>query len=425
MTVESIFLEAEWIYFYLWYYLGKVIYVGQSKNPQLRNRARDRNKNGLGRFIKAHRSKCRYEVIPDLRVWDSPGGRWADGIENALMDLYQTRAWLGDPWPCFNLRYGDIRGEINGVGNFWHNPVNVSYMKYLRNDPEYKARKLAAQRETWKRKTAKEKEEISRRMLEARAVSPKFIAKRKIREERERKHKEEMQRKYKFIKLYSLKKVRMEAGLTISDLAKLTKSSFTIILYAEDPDKNWGKGKRHFKTTTQMAKKIALALNTTVEILQQPTDWQPSKIGYNGWYLKTPRSNFGEMKLSSSAYNSLMKGGVKNLDELCQKSEMQLLEIHNFGRKSLVEVQEKLSLLGLSLRSKSASVFIPSSAFNGLKLTVRATNCFKDRGIKNLIDLCQKTEAELLAIPNFGRVSLKQVKKDLSVLGLALKGKIS
>ncbi len=52
------------------------------------------------------------------------------------------------------------------------------------------------------------------------------------------------------------------------------------------------------------------------------------------------------------------------------------------------------------------------------ELSVRATNCLKNDNIVYVGDLVQKTEAEMLKTPNFGRKSLNEIKEKLSKIGL-------
>jgi DNA-binding CsgD family transcriptional regulator len=55
-----------------------------------------------------------------------------------------------------------------------------------------------------------------------------------------------------------------------------------------------------------------------------------------------------------------------------------------------------------------------------LELSIRSINGLKNDKIVYIGDLVQKTEAEMLRIPNFGRVSLKEVKEALGEIGLRL-----
>jgi DNA-directed RNA polymerase subunit alpha len=55
-----------------------------------------------------------------------------------------------------------------------------------------------------------------------------------------------------------------------------------------------------------------------------------------------------------------------------------------------------------------------------LELSVRSANCLKNDNIVYIGDLVQKTEAEMLRTPNFGRKSLNEIKEVLSEMGLHL-----
>ncbi len=54
-----------------------------------------------------------------------------------------------------------------------------------------------------------------------------------------------------------------------------------------------------------------------------------------------------------------------------------------------------------------------------LELSVRAYNCLKNANIKNIADLVQKTEYEMLKTKNFGRKSLNEIKELLNSMGLS------
>ncbi len=57
-----------------------------------------------------------------------------------------------------------------------------------------------------------------------------------------------------------------------------------------------------------------------------------------------------------------------------------------------------------------------------LELGVRSYNCLKRAGIQTVGDLVSKTEAELNAIPNFGKKSIDEVVETLHGRGLGLRG---
>lgn len=55
-----------------------------------------------------------------------------------------------------------------------------------------------------------------------------------------------------------------------------------------------------------------------------------------------------------------------------------------------------------------------------LELSVRSANCLKNDNVVYIGDLVQKTEAEMLRTPNFGRKSLNEIKEVLAQMGLSL-----
>ena len=75
-----------------------------------------------------------------------------------------------------------------------------------------------------------------------------------------------------------------------------------------------------------------------------------------------------------------------------------------------------------------AAEAIPDLAFNPaflkkvdeLELSVRSANCLKNDNIVYIGDLVQKSEAEMLRTPNFGRKSLNEIKEVLAGMALHL-----
>lgn len=55
-----------------------------------------------------------------------------------------------------------------------------------------------------------------------------------------------------------------------------------------------------------------------------------------------------------------------------------------------------------------------------LNLSIRTANCLRNYNLKTVGELLQKTEAELLRIPNFGRRSLIEIREVLAGMGLHL-----
>jgi DNA-directed RNA polymerase subunit alpha len=68
-----------------------------------------------------------------------------------------------------------------------------------------------------------------------------------------------------------------------------------------------------------------------------------------------------DLNLTVRSYNCLKREGIHTVGELVARSEQDLLDIRNFGAKSIEEVKQKLVDMGLSLKD-SPPGFDPSSA---------------------------------------------------------------
>lgn len=60
-----------------------------------------------------------------------------------------------------------------------------------------------------------------------------------------------------------------------------------------------------------------------------------------------------DMELSVRSFNCLKRAGINTVEDLCNKTESEMMKIRNLGNKSLVEVHERLESMGLSLRKDS------------------------------------------------------------------------
>src|SRR6201999_515244 len=82
----------------------------------------------------------------------------------------------------------------------------------------------------------------------------------------------------------------------------------------------------------------------------------------------------------------------------------------------------------LTMTIETNGAISPDLAFNPaflkkvdeLELSVRSANCLKNDNIVYIGDLVQKSEAEMLRTPNFGRKSLNEIKEVLAQMGLHL-----
>ena len=89
---------------------------------------------------------------------------------------------------------------------------------------------------------------------------------------------------------------------------------------------------------------IAGISGTSVQIKQEIIETQEEDIE------QTPSLTIEDLELSVRAYNCLKRASINSMSELLKKSEHDLLNIKNFGKKSSDEVIEKLHQMGLDLQ---------------------------------------------------------------------------
>lgn len=71
-----------------------------------------------------------------------------------------------------------------------------------------------------------------------------------------------------------------------------------------------------------------------------------------------PDARIEELDFSVRTYNCLKKANVMTIGELVQRTEADLMQIRNFGKKSLNEVKDKLVGFGLSLKKGAAGEMV-------------------------------------------------------------------
>jgi DNA-directed RNA polymerase subunit alpha len=181
----------------------------------------------------------------------------------------------------------------------------------------------------------------------------------------------------------------------------------------------------------------AAALNMYYDEDQERQEDKRNKI------LRTPINDF---ELSVRSRNCLAKMGVYTLGDLVKKTEAELLSYKNFGETSLLEIKEILDAKGLRLGmghddlmsttiGETDEAPVPPEELpdpnspdpsrrpiSELDLSVRSRRIVDLLKIRTIGDLANKTEAELLACPNFGQTSLNEIKTKLDEFGLSLRG---
>ena len=80
---------------------------------------------------------------------------------------------------------------------------------------------------------------------------------------------------------------------------------------------------------------------------EEPKSEEPSKRWNENLFRR-----IDELELSVRSANCLENADIKYIGELVQRSEAEMLRTKNFGRKSLNEIKEILSEMGLSLGLK-------------------------------------------------------------------------
>ena len=100
----------------------------------------------------------------------------------------------------------------------------------------------------------------------------------------------------------------------------------------------------HFKQIAAIAGQPVASQVITEEVIDEQPDEETSNY------------TIEDLELSVRAYNCLKRASINSMGELLKKSEHDLLNIKNFGKKSSDEVIEKLHELGLDLQPNPEGV---------------------------------------------------------------------
>jgi len=93
------------------------------------------------------------------------------------------------------------------------------------------------------------------------------------------------------------------------------------------------------------------------------------------------------------------------------------VQYHELGSEMVIEPPEVLPVATEHLAELQAKLDRSTSE---LELSVRASNCLEAARIQKVVELVQKTEADLLRVRSFGKTSLREVKRKLANWGLSL-----
>ena len=142
-----------------------------------------------------------------------------------------------------------------------------------------------------------------------------------------------------------------------------------------------------------------------------------------------------DFELSIRSRKCLEDMDIKTLGDLVSKTESELLSFNNFGETSLAEVKLILKQKGLILKEETPTGGeSPAPTGSGISendalnlsleeagLSTRVRKCLEGCMVKTLGDVCAKKEKALLEIRDFGRASLRELKKRLTYYELSLK----
>lgn len=97
-----------------------------------------------------------------------------------------------------------------------------------------------------------------------------------------------------------------------------------------------------------LSRHLNLFINLTEEVEEVEIDSEEEKDNME----KVLELTIEELDLSVRSYNCLKRAGINTVQELTFKTEEEMMKVRNLGKKSLEEVQNKLTELGLSLKKE-------------------------------------------------------------------------
>ncbi len=112
----------------------------------------------------------------------------------------------------------------------------------------------------------------------------------------------------------------------------------------------WTNGSVTPEEAIGMASKILVnQLGIFTRLTEQPVHLDEEEMDA-GLLSKTSDMTIEELDLSVRAFNCIKRAGINTVADLVQKDQEDMMKVRNLGKKSLEEVEQKLGLMGLSLR---------------------------------------------------------------------------
>jgi DNA-directed RNA polymerase subunit alpha len=103
------------------------------------------------------------------------------------------------------------------------------------------------------------------------------------------------------------------------------------------------------EAVAQAARILQEHLQVFVSFHEEPVQETPAVDEERQRLFENLNRSVDELELSVRSYNCLKNANIRTIGELVQKNESEMLKTRNFGRKSLNEIKEILTEMGLSL----------------------------------------------------------------------------
>ena len=103
------------------------------------------------------------------------------------------------------------------------------------------------------------------------------------------------------------------------------------------------------EAVAQAARILQDHLQVFISFHEEPTPEAPAVNEEQQRLFENLNRSVDELELSVRSYNCLKNANIRTIGELVQKNESEMLKTRNFGRKSLNEIKEILTEMGLSL----------------------------------------------------------------------------
>ncbi len=103
------------------------------------------------------------------------------------------------------------------------------------------------------------------------------------------------------------------------------------------------------EAVSQAARVLQDHLQVFVSFHEEPVQEMPAVDEERQRLMENLGRSVDELELSVRSYNCLKNANIRTIGELVQKNEAEMLKTRNFGRKSLNEIKEILTIMGLGL----------------------------------------------------------------------------